>query len=149
MGRRGAKEASGGLVVSNTNGKGGDGRRWKGNAQIRITRPIDTFARDRVKTKSMRIISTKKLIEYYTKHPDCKSAIIYWIEIVKRAKWRNAADVKVDFANVDSIGGQRYVFNIGGNRHRLVTVVQFVHLHVYIRFIGTHAEYDRIDCRNI
>lgn len=97
----------------------------------------------------MRIISTKTLIEYYTKHPDAKNAILYWIEIVKHAKWRNAADVKLDFSTVDSIEGQRYVFNIGGNKHRLVAVVQFVHLHVYIRFIGTHAEYDKIDSRNI
>lgn len=97
----------------------------------------------------MRIVSNKILREYYTKHPESKGAILFWAKIVKRAKWQNAAQVKADFANVDSIGGQRYVFNIGGNKHRIVAVVQFVHQHVYIRFIGTHAEYDKIDCKNI
>lgn len=58
-------------------------------------------------------------------------------------------DVKHSFGSVDLIGAQRYVFNIGGNKFRLVVVVQFNHDCVYIRFIGTHSEYDKIDCRTI
>lgn len=97
----------------------------------------------------MRIVSTKVLRDYYLEHPDCKNAILYWVEVVKRASWQNAAEVKEDFAHVDCIGNQRYVFNIGGNKYRLVAVVQFVHQHVFIRFIGTHKEYDKVDCKTI
>jgi mRNA interferase HigB len=50
---------------------------------------------------------------------------------------------------VDSIGSQRYIFNIKGNDYRLVVVIQFVHEYIYIRFVGTHAEYDKIDCKTI
>lgn len=97
----------------------------------------------------MRIISIRRIREYYEAHPESKVALLYWVEVVKRAKWRNAMDVKRSFGSVDLIGGQRYVFNIGGNKFRLVAVVQFNHDCVYIRFIGTHSEYDKIDCRTI
>ncbi len=97
----------------------------------------------------MRIVSTKIIRDYYEKHPDSQGALLYWVEIVKRANWSNFADIKADFNSVDYVGNQRYIFNIGGNKHRLVAVVQFVHQHLYIRFIGTHKEYDKIDCKNI
>lgn len=97
----------------------------------------------------MRIISIRRIREYYEARPESKSALLYWVEVVRSAKWLNAIDVKRDFANVDSIGSQRYVFNIGGNKFRLVAVVQFRHECVYVRFIGTHSEYDKIDCLTI
>lgn len=97
----------------------------------------------------MRIVSVKKLRDYYELHPDSREALLYWYEIARRASWRNASEIKKDFNHVDSIGNQRYVFNIRGNNHRLVVVIQFVHQHIYIRFIGTHKEYDKIDCKTI
>ncbi len=97
----------------------------------------------------MRIISTRQIREYYEREPRSKTALLYWVAVVKRAEWHGAMDVKRDFASVDAIGKQRYVFNIGGNKYRLVVVVQFAHQCVYVRFVGTHKEYDKVDCLTI
>jgi mRNA interferase HigB len=97
----------------------------------------------------MRIFTEQTLKEYIEKHPDTRIALQEWVSIVKRSEWRCFADVKATFNSVDNIGNQRYVFNIKGNNHRLVVVIKFTIRFVYIRFIGTHAEYDKIDSRTI
>ena len=97
----------------------------------------------------MHVISHKKLKEFYDIHPRVKTALEQWYDIVESANWTCFADIKKDFNNVDGIGNQRYVFNIKGNHYRLVVVIQFVIQRVYIRFVGTHSEYDTTDCTTI
>lgn len=97
----------------------------------------------------MRVIARNKIIEYYTKHPDAETALEDWYHKVKRAEWTCFADMKQVFGSVDSVGDQHYVFNIKVNNHRLIAVVKFTIKLVLIRFIGTHAEYDLVDARNI
>lgn len=98
----------------------------------------------------MRIIAKNTIVEYYTKNPQAKSALTEWYEKAEKAEWRSLADIKQTFNSVDYVGNQHYVFNIKGNDYRLVVVVKFTPKNVYIRFIGTHAEYDRIkDIKNI
>jgi len=97
----------------------------------------------------MRIITEEPLKAYITLHPDVKTALQDWVKTVKAAKWNNFADVKNTFNSADSVGNQHYVFNIKGNQHRLVAVIKFTIKWIYIRFIGTHTEYDRIDCSTI
>ena len=97
----------------------------------------------------MRIITEEPLKLYIELHPDCKTALQDWVKKVKAATWQNFADVKKTFNSADNVGNQRYVFNIRGNNHRLVVVIKFTIQWVYIRFIGTHAEYDKIDCSKI
>ena len=99
----------------------------------------------------MRIVSHKKLREFYETpgKEDARVALQRWYHIVSVAQWKNLGDMKVDFPSVDYVGNQRYVFNMRGNRYRLVVVVKFVMGYVFIRFVGTHNEYDRIDCSNI
>ena len=97
----------------------------------------------------MRIITEEPLKEYIARHPDTETALQAWVKAVKAAKWSNFADVKKDFNSVDNVGNQHYVFNIRGNNHRLVVVIKFTIKWVYIRFIGTHSEYDKIDCSTI
>lgn len=97
----------------------------------------------------MRIFSEKPLKDYADRHPEAKSAIQDWIRNVKECRWQSLADIKTKFNSVDYVGNQRYVFNIKGNDYRLVVVIQFRPQFVYVRFIGTHAEYDRIDCSTI
>lgn len=98
----------------------------------------------------MRIIARSKIIEYYTEHPDAETALEDWFQKVKKAEWTCFADMKRMFNNVDSVGNQHYVFNIRGNNYRLVVVIKFTIQFVYVRFIGTHAEYDKIaDCSKI
>lgn len=97
----------------------------------------------------MRIISKSKLVEYYTNHADAETALEEWHTKTKEAEWTSFADMKETFNSVDSVGNQHYVFNIKGNNYRLVVVIKLTIKTVYIRFIGTHAEYDKIDATNI
>ena len=98
----------------------------------------------------MRVIAKSTLVEYYTKHPSAQKPLEDWYETTKRAEWQNLNDIRVAFNTVDYVGNDRYVFNIKGNDYRLVVVIRFTKGRVYIRFIGTHAEYDKIkDIENI
>ena len=92
----------------------------------------------------MRIISKTAIRDYYTKNPQSKSALEDWFEKTKEAEWKNFSDIKKTFNTVSSVGNNRYVFNIKGNDYRLVVLIKFTVSHVLIRFVGTHAEYDRI-----
>lgn len=80
---------------------------------------------------------------------DSRVALERWYEIVKAAMWQNYAQMKADFGSVDSVGNQHYVYNIHGNKYRLVVVVKFVLGKVFIRFVGTHREYENIDAATI
>jgi len=97
----------------------------------------------------MRIFVYKALVEYYMQHPDSKAALEDWYNKTKEAEWHNFAEMKKTFNTVDAIGNKRFVFNIKGNTYRLVAIVFFIPKYVYVRFIGTHAEYDKIDCSTI
>lgn len=97
----------------------------------------------------MRIIARSTLIAYYTCNPDARTALEEWFQKVRKAEWSCFADVKRTFGSADSVGNQRYVFNIRGNRYWLVAVIKFTIRTVYVRFVGTHPEYDKIDVKNI
>lgn len=97
----------------------------------------------------MRIIALNTLKNYWTKHPDTRLPLCEWYEKVIKAKWKSFKDIKRDFNSTDYIGNQRYVFNIKGNQHRLVAAIKFIPALVYIRFIGTHKEYERINVKFI
>ena len=97
----------------------------------------------------MRIFTEQTLNAYIQGHPEAKTALQERTSIVKRSEWTCFADVKSTFNSVDNVGNQHFVFNIKGNNYRLVVVIKFTIKFVYIRFIGTHAEYDKIDCKNI
>ena len=97
----------------------------------------------------MRIFTEQALREYAEEHPDSKVALQEWATIVKKSEWTCFADIKKTFNSADSVGNQHYVFNVKGNNYRLVVVVKFTVKFVYILFIGTHKEYDKIDCANI
>ena len=99
----------------------------------------------------MRIVSHRKLKEFYeTKgREDSRVPLERWYNIAEKAEWRNLSEIKVDFPATDYVGNQHYVFNIKGNSYRLVVVVKFTIGYIYIRFVGTHGEYDKIDCSTI
>ena len=92
----------------------------------------------------MHIIKRKTLIDYYQKNPNAKDALEDWFCKTKSAKWTCYADIKKTFNSVDNVGNQHYVFNIKCNDYRLIVVIKFTIANVLIRFVGTHAEYDRI-----
>ena len=95
----------------------------------------------------MRIITHKAIVQYSDLHPDAKSALDEWYVKTEQSQWNCFADVKKTFNSVDSVGNKRYVFNIKGNSYRVIALILFMTKIVYIRFIGTHSEYDKIkDC---
>ena len=97
----------------------------------------------------MRIISRKALREFWGKHTDARKALEAWYADTKQANWKNPSDIKNVYQNVSFVASNRVVFNIKGNRYRLVVVVVYKHDIVYIRFVGTHSEYDKIDVTKV
>lgn len=93
----------------------------------------------------MHIISFKILREYFEKEPKSKAALVEWHSKIKKAEWKNFADMRKTFNSVDNVGNGRYIFNIKGNNYRLVAVVRFKFKKVLIRWIGNHKEYDKLD----
>jgi len=96
-------------------------------------------------------VSHRKLKEFYESpgREDSRVALERWYEITESAEWGGLSDIKKDFPATDYVGNQHYVFNIKGNHYRLVVVIKFVMGYVFIRFVGTHQEYDNIDASNI
>lgn len=90
-----------------------------------------------------------KLKEFVTKHVDATKAIERWLSIVSKSQWRNHNELKLDYPSADYVGNNRYVFNIKGNNYRLIVVAVFFAGELTVRFIGTHAEYDKIDASTI
>ena len=92
----------------------------------------------------MIILTERKIRLYYEANPSSKTALQDWTKKVKEAEWKNFDDIKKTFNSVDYIGNQHYVFNIKGNDFRMVAVVKFTPQFVMIKFLGTHAEYDKL-----
>jgi len=97
----------------------------------------------------MRIVTFKRIQEFSYQHPQVKSALEDWYHKTCRAEWNNLIDIRETFSSADFVGNSRFGFNIKGNNFRLVAIVIFAYKKVYIRFIGTHSEYDKIDCSSI
>lgn len=102
------------------------------------------FAGDFKKIKPMRVIAKSTLVAYYEANPQSKIALEDWYQKTSKAEWNCFDDIKKTFNTVSIVGNQHYVFNIKGNDYRLVVVVLFKPHSVFIRFVGTHAEYDKI-----
>lgn len=103
----------------------------------------------------MRIIARRTLIQFVdsmrgTKdHKSLKSALDAWFYEVQNADWRGPADVKHSYANASIVGSDRVVFNVHGNAYRLVVAIDYRRQVVFIKWLGTHAEYDKIDVRTV
>ncbi|QRR01671.1 type II toxin-antitoxin system HigB family toxin [Dyadobacter sandarakinus] len=97
----------------------------------------------------MVIIKQKTLHTYSREYPEAKIAISEWAEKTERADWANFSEVKSMFNSTDYVGDDRYVFNIKGNKYRMVAMIFFTVRTVYIRWFGTHAEYSKIDVTKI
>jgi mRNA interferase HigB len=103
----------------------------------------------------MRIIARRTLRAFvasragHTDHPALKSALDAWFEEVRKARWKNAAEVRRLYATVSIVSAERIVFNIKGNSYRLVVSVDFEKSIVWIKWLGTHRDYDRIDVTKV
>ena len=97
----------------------------------------------------MRIISRKALREFWETHTDARKALEAWYLDTKNAAWETPSDIKRVYRNASFVTDNRVVFNIKGNRYRLVVVVVYKKGIVYIRFVGTHSEYDKVDVTRV
>lgn len=97
----------------------------------------------------VRIIALKTLRAFWEQHPDARQALQAWYHDAKRATWKMPADIKTVYRTASVVGNNRVIFNIKGHQYRLVVAIQYRYGIVYIRFIGTHQEYDKIDALTI
>lgn len=97
----------------------------------------------------MRIIAKKTLKEFWKNHPDAEQPLKAWFAKTKQANWKSTKDVKRDYRNASFVANNRIIFNIKGNQYRLIAAFNYPYQIVYIRFIGSHVEYDKIDAATI
>lgn len=93
----------------------------------------------------MIVISYSTLRNFFENHPDARDAMNNWYRLTLQADWSNFHEMKGMFNSVDAVGNDRFVFNIRGNKYRIVAMIFFDIRTIYIRFAGTHKEYDKID----
>ncbi|HEX3429400.1 MAG TPA: type II toxin-antitoxin system HigB family toxin [Rhizomicrobium sp.] len=94
----------------------------------------------------MQVIAKRTLKRFWLKHAAAEQPLRNWHAVVAKADWKRPADAKAMFgAAVDFLGDNRLIFDIGGNKYRLVVHVSYAYRRVLIKFIGTHKDYDRID----
>lgn len=97
----------------------------------------------------MRIIARRALREFWKRHHDAEQPLRAWYHDVQRADWGSPADIKRTYANASIVGDNRVVFNIKGNKYRLVVAINYPYRMCYIRFIGSHQAYNDIDVSSV
>jgi mRNA interferase HigB len=97
----------------------------------------------------MRIIAKKTIREFWEAYPDSEQSLKSWYQEVSRVKWKNPHQVKQHFSTASIIGDKRVVFNICGNKYRLIVEIDYTKSWVFVRFIGTHKTYNKVDATSI
>ena len=97
----------------------------------------------------MKLIAVSKLREFWEQFPDAEQPLKAWVDEVKKANWKQPAEIKAHYRSASILKNRRVVFNIKGNEYRVVVAVAYRFQATYIKFIGTHDEYDGIDAENI
>ena len=97
----------------------------------------------------MRVISKASLVRFWTKHPNSKQALQTWFEDVSHVHWAHPQGIKLRYASASFVGSNRVVFNIKGNEYRLIVAVAYRFAAVYIKFVGTHQQYDAVDAATV
>ena len=97
----------------------------------------------------MHVIARKTLKDFWARHADAEPALKAWFHEAKSSRWESFLDIKSRYRSADALPGNRVVFNLKGNSYRLIAHIHYNTGIVFIRFIGTHAEYDKIDATAI
>jgi mRNA interferase HigB len=97
----------------------------------------------------MRIIARKTLRDFWLRHPDAEQALRAWYADVAQADWDSPAVIRQTYATASFVANNRVVFNIRGNQYRLIVAINYPYRIVYIRFVGTHREYDQVEAATI
>lgn len=97
----------------------------------------------------MRVIAVSVLRTFWVKHPSAREPLSAWVAVVAQARWSQPADVKAQYQNASILKNRRVVFNIKGNDYRLVVAIAYSLGIVYVKFIGTHKQYDAINAETV
>ena len=97
----------------------------------------------------MRVISKKILREFWEKHSDSEQQLKSWFQETSNAEWNSPNDIKIEYPSASILSNNRVVFNIKGNKYRLIVRINYDYKMSWIRFVGTHADYDKIDANKI
>jgi mRNA interferase HigB len=99
---------------------------------------------------AMNVIARKALKDFWERYPDAEKPLSTWYQIVSKGTWGAPADLKAAFgANVDFVGDNRAIFDIGGNKYRLAIHFAYLHKAALIKFVGTHKDYDKINAETV
>ena len=93
----------------------------------------------------MRLIARSTLVAFIEKHPETRASLTHWQSVVKAATWKDATDVQAAFSKAKTLNGERVRFEVAGGDYRLIAAFDFRRGIAFVKFVGTHAEYDRID----
>ena len=97
----------------------------------------------------MRVIAKKTIRNFWLKHPDCEQQLKSWYKEAEDAVWKSPNEIKREYPSASILEGNRIVFNIKGNNYRLIVKINYHYQMLWIRFIGIHAQYDKIDATKI
>ncbi len=97
----------------------------------------------------MRIIARRKVQSFWARHTDAEEPLKAWFKLTREADWSSPQDVKNLYRNATILKDSRVVFNIAGNKYRLVVWINYAYRIVYIRFVGTHHDYDKVDVQTV
>lgn len=97
----------------------------------------------------MRVVAKKTLRDFWEIHNDCEEQLKSWFQETTKAFWKNPNEIKLEYPSASILNDNRVVFNIKGNKYRLIVRINYNYQMVWIRFIGTHAEYDKINANEI
>jgi len=97
----------------------------------------------------VRVIAKRTLRDFWLKHAESEQQLKSWFREAEKASWKNVNQLKVDYPSASILKENRIVYNIKGNKYRLIVKINFEFQICWIRFIGTHAEYDKVDANNI
>ncbi|MDE1475102.1 type II toxin-antitoxin system HigB family toxin [Xenorhabdus bovienii] len=97
----------------------------------------------------MKIISVASLKAFWEQYPDAKHPLKAWFDEAKKASWKTPADIKTQYRNASILKNNRVVFNIKGNDYRLIVSIFYPAGWVYVKFIGTHRQYDAVDANTV
>lgn len=95
------------------------------------------------------MIAKKTLREFWGRHTDCKQQLMAWFQEASQGNWKKPGDIKKEYPSASFIQDNRVVFNIKGNHYRLIVKINYDYQMMWIRFVGTHTEYDKIDATKI
>ena len=93
----------------------------------------------------MNVIALKALRDFWAEYPQAEGSLRAWYALVSKAEWAGPADVRAQFNSADFVADNRVIFNIGGNKYRLIVHIAYLHKRVLTKFVGTHKENDQIN----